>query len=278
MTRNRFWTSSWSSTADGSSMISSRASWESARAMLTICWRGRRQPADLAGRRDLGVAEPLQQLADAPVARCERWVNPPRGDLVAEEDVLGDGQARRPGRAPGRSSRCRGCIAAVGVRQRDRLAAPADLALVGLVRAGQHLDQRRLAGAVLAEQAVHLAGADVEVDAAERPHARELLHDAAHLEQSPGPGTAVVGAAVVGRCHLAAPLRTVPAPPALIRRTRSREFGQRKPCDLRYATNLHTFADEFQKGRRARFRRVVRRRGPPRRRSGRGRRVRRWAS
>jgi hypothetical protein len=30
--------------------------------------------------------------------------------------------------------------------------------------------------------------------------------------------------------------------------TRSREFCQRKRCDLRYATYLHTFADEFQKG------------------------------
>ena len=58
-----------------------------------------------------------------------------------------------------------------------------DLALVGLVRAGEDLDQRGLAGAVLAEQAVHLAGADLEVDAVERSGAGELLHDAAHLQQ-----------------------------------------------------------------------------------------------
>ena len=42
---------------------------------------------------------------------------------------------------------------------------PCDLdgALVGLVHAGEDLHQRRLAGAVLADQAVHLAGAQLEV-------------------------------------------------------------------------------------------------------------------
>ena len=48
----------------------------------------------------------------------------------------------------------------------------------------EHLDQRGLAGAVLAEQAVHLAGADVEVHAVERADAGELLDDAGHLEQA----------------------------------------------------------------------------------------------
>ena len=47
-----------------------------------------------------------------------------------------------------------------------------DLAGIGADEPGQHLHQRRLAGAVLAEQAVQLAGGDVEVDAvvgAQRP-------------------------------------------------------------------------------------------------------------
>jgi hypothetical protein len=51
------------------------------------------------------------------------------------------------------------------------------------VRPGQHLDQRRLAGAVLAEQAVHLTVTDVEVDTAERTDTREGLDDAVHLQQ-----------------------------------------------------------------------------------------------
>ena len=74
-------------------------------------------------------------------------------------------------------------IAAWGVPSVTGCALPEDLALVGLVAGGQHLDEGRLAGAVLAEQAVDLAGTDVEVDAAEREHAGEALHDAAHLEQ-----------------------------------------------------------------------------------------------
>src|SRR5262249_22161398 len=50
-------------------------------------------------------------------------------------------------------------------------------------RARDALDQRRLAGAVRPEQAVDLARAHVEVDAAERSHAGVLLDELAHLEQ-----------------------------------------------------------------------------------------------
>src|SRR3712207_8700174 len=44
----------------------------------------------------------------------------------------------------------------------------------GLVGTREDLDQRRLAGAVLPEQAVHLAGADVEVHARSEEHTSEL--------------------------------------------------------------------------------------------------------
>ena len=74
-------------------------------------------------------------------------------------------------------------VAALRIGQRDRLALPHHVPLVGTVRPGEDLDQGRLAGAVLAEQAVHLTGADVEVDAVERPDAREGLDDAVHLQQ-----------------------------------------------------------------------------------------------
>ena len=74
-------------------------------------------------------------------------------------------------------------MAASGLAERDLVALPADLALVGPVRAGQDLDQRGLAGAVLAEQAVDLTRSDHQVDAVERPDARERLDDAAHLQQ-----------------------------------------------------------------------------------------------
>ena len=61
-------------------------------------------------------------------------------------------------------------------------AAQADLAGVRAVHAGQDLDQGRLAGTVLAQQRVHLAGPDVEIDIVERQRAGEPL-EAADLEE-----------------------------------------------------------------------------------------------
>ena len=49
-----------------------------------------------------------------------------------------------------------------------RLAADEDLAAGRLDHAGEDLDQRRLAGAVVADQADHLAAVDVQIDAAKR--------------------------------------------------------------------------------------------------------------
>ncbi len=47
MTRKRLSTSPWSSTAEGSSRMSSRVSCDRARAMLTICWAaGESRPTD----------------------------------------------------------------------------------------------------------------------------------------------------------------------------------------------------------------------------------------
>src|SRR5690606_34511599 len=62
-------------------------------------------------------------------------------------------------------------------------AADGDPAGVGRVGAGEHLDQRALAGAVLAQQHVHLATAQIEVHAVERDHAGEGLADALDAQQ-----------------------------------------------------------------------------------------------
>lgn len=70
-----------------------------------------------------------------------------------------------------------------GVRDGDGLAVEEELPFGRLVCAGKDLDERRLACTVLAEQAVHLPGEDVEVDAVESPCTRELLDDAAHLQE-----------------------------------------------------------------------------------------------
>ena len=74
-------------------------------------------------------------------------------------------------------------LAALGSGEAHRLAGQADLAVVGLDHARDDLDQRRLAGAVLAQHGVDRAGAAGEVDLLERPHAAIALGDAAELEE-----------------------------------------------------------------------------------------------
>ena len=64
-------------------------------------------------------------------------------------------------------------IASRGEPERDRPAVDADLARVRPVEAGEDVHQRALAGAVLAEQGVDLAGAQLEVDVVVGDDARE---------------------------------------------------------------------------------------------------------
>jgi hypothetical protein len=142
---------------------------------------GRGQLPDLDGGADLRVAQPGHQRRGGAVV-LRRPAEPGAGALPAEEHVVGHAEAgdqvellvdRRDAQRDGR----------LGIGEPHRLALPGDQPLVGLVGAGQDLDQGRLAGAVLPEQAVHLARPHVEVDPAEGPDAGELLDDAAHLQQ-----------------------------------------------------------------------------------------------
>ena len=64
----------------------------------------------------------------------------------------------------------------------DAHAVDGDRALVGPVGAVERLHQRRLAGAVLADDGVDGAGAHREVDAVVGDHAGEALDDAAQLD------------------------------------------------------------------------------------------------
>ena len=73
--------------------------------------------------------------------------------------------------------------ASAGPADRHGPAVDPDLARIGAVEAEQDVHQRGLAGAVLAEQADHLAGMDREVDRAVGVHRAEALVDAAKLEQ-----------------------------------------------------------------------------------------------
>jgi hypothetical protein len=65
----------------------------------------------------------------------------------------------------------------------DLLALPTDRAAVGRVEPGDDLDQRRLAGAVVAEEADDLVVPDHEADVLERSYVVERLRDAIELEQ-----------------------------------------------------------------------------------------------
>ncbi len=141
--------------------------------------RGPQLP-DLRAHRDRVVAEPGEQSRRFPVhlVEVEQW---PAARLVRQEDALGDAQVRdevellvdRRDAALERSGRVAG---------RKRLTREEDLAARRLERAGDALDERRLAGAVGAEQAVHLGLEHVEVDTLERLDPRELLDEVADLE------------------------------------------------------------------------------------------------
>lgn len=64
----------------------------------------------------------------------------------------------------------------------NRFAVKADLAVTWRKVAGNDLDESRLAGAVVAHQADHLAGRHAEVDAMQRANGAELLADALQLQ------------------------------------------------------------------------------------------------
>ena len=68
------------------------------------------------------------------------------------------------------------------MRKRDLLAVQPHLAFVGVVGAGERLDQRRLAGTVVTDDAEHLAREQVEIGAGERGDATEALDQAARGE------------------------------------------------------------------------------------------------
>ena len=94
--------------------------------------------------------------------------------LLAEEDVVDDrerldqAQVLEDDRDPGVDGLARG-------QRRVRPARHVDLTGVGRERAAERLDQRGLAGAVVPEQGVDLAGLDGEVHAAERVDPAEGL-------------------------------------------------------------------------------------------------------
>ena len=166
-TRNRRATSNAESAAVGSSITITLASSDKRLGDLDDLLLGDRQTArDPAG--SSAHAEALQDLGrDLRVHRAR--VDPPPGAprLAADEDVLRDRQVGEQRSAPGRSIATPASRAAAGLagpRRARRCAA----ARVGQMHAGEDLDERRLAGAVFADERMDLAGAQVDRDVDQR--------------------------------------------------------------------------------------------------------------
>src|SRR5207248_5774081 len=129
-----------------------------------------------------GEAVPLRELADGPLDHAVS--EPERAALaavVAQDDVLRDGERLDEPEVlvdhpdPGVERVARDV-------EVDAVAVDEDLALVRPVQAGEDVGEGALAGAVLAEERVHLAGGGLEVDAVVREDAGEALRDPAHRD------------------------------------------------------------------------------------------------
>ena len=143
-----------------------------------------RQRADL----DIGVdvePEPLAELDDPAMGLVPVQEDRIRHRLLAEEDVVGDGQDRDQHEVlVDHADAARDRVG--GAADRDGFPVQRDLTLVGRGQPVQDVHQGRLPGAVLAEQRVDLARPHVEVDRIVCDDARISLRDAAHLQRGGG--------------------------------------------------------------------------------------------
>ena len=166
--------------AVGSSIITSLALDSRVRAIATA-WRW---PPDIcltrSSRPRLRPAARRTAPAHAPPSPCDRARR--TGRICASARGRGTRWPQpsdcRQARGPDRRPRCPTARASIGRWKCDRVAVEADLAMAGAEIAGDDLDQRRLAGAVVAHQADHLAREDLHIDAMQRADRAELLADA----------------------------------------------------------------------------------------------------
>ena len=162
-------------------MMRTRASAPRARAISTSCCSAmRREPASASGSTRGPDPRQERRRPHTPLPPVDAAPRPIR--LQAEGQVLGDGQLgeqrgllvdRGHAQAPRQQ----------GIRAVERQAGDGDGTGVRTMGPRHDLDQRALAGAVLAHERVHLARAHVEIDAAERADGAERLGDAADLEE-----------------------------------------------------------------------------------------------
>ena len=143
-------------------------------------------------------AAPTARPSPAPAA-CAR-ARPPSARRTARRGSAGS--ARRSGSrrasCPGTRGRC--CGAPSSRSRTTSWPATRALAAVRSQQRAQHLDRRRLAGAVRAEEAERLAARDVEVDAAHRLDVAEALDEAADRDRR-ARSRGVLLVAAVGEHH-----------------------------------------------------------------------------
>ena len=144
----------------------------------------RPQRRDRRRRRDALIPEPGEQRFGFAVHRCPVQQRT-TFVFVAQKHVLRDRQVRNQvellvdgGDAAGDRR--------VRIPDRQRLAFEPNLASGRLNQPGNALDERRLAGTVLANEAMHLAAGHRQVDAAQGTHARIVLDQPTNLQQGTG--------------------------------------------------------------------------------------------
>ncbi len=138
-------------------------------------------PSSRTGTRRDPHADPFEQLGGVGL-HAPAVDHPEPARLAAEEDVLGDRQVRDQVEllVDGGDPEPLGVLRTMDAHL---LTAHEDPPGVGRIGTGEHLDQRALAGAVLTEQHMHLATAQVEVDTVERDHAGKGLAYALDAQQ-----------------------------------------------------------------------------------------------
>ena len=106
---------------------------------------------------------------------------------AGKHEVARHAHQRQRARSPDRRWRCRARGHPSGCGNEPRLPSTTHLAAGRVLDPGQHLDDGRLAGAVLAEKADDLAGTEREREVLDRGHAEEALGDVAQFDDRRAP-------------------------------------------------------------------------------------------
>jgi hypothetical protein len=129
-------------------------------------------------------ADPRGHLS-GPIGQASPAHEHPTAGLAADEHVLGYGEVGQKVEllVDGRNAQRLGLV-----RRRERARSAAHLDAPGIRRLGssEDLEQSRLAGAVLPEQAMDFAGKQLERDVLQRLHAGIALGDPRHAQQRLG--------------------------------------------------------------------------------------------